>query len=288
MTLTAASHSYRQNFGPFAPEIYHSPFPYEYRGWTTERALDSLTELFETRLPPNRVAALIIEPQLGEGGFVPAPFDFLRELRRLTKQHGIVLILDEIQSGFGRTGKMFGFQHAGIEPDLVALAKSLAGGMPLSAVVGKAEIMDAPLAGALGGTYGGAPLACAAALAVLDVFREERLLERAESQGQQLHKGLGKLAERFPQIGDMRGLGPMLGLEFVRDRKSKEPDAKVALRLLERARAHGLLLLRSGPMKNVIRILAPLVTTEDEVARALTILEKALEEAVEGIEKSCQ
>src|SRR5262245_39452961 len=177
LAMTASNPGYQQNFGPRAGEVYHAPFPYEYRGWTTSRALDELNELFATRVSPEHVAAVIIERQLGEGGFVPAPADFLRGLRELTRRHGIALIVDEIQSGFGRTGRMFAYEHAGIEPDLVTLAKSLAAGLPLAGVVGTAEIMDAPAPGGLGGTYGGNPLACAAALAVLDVFQNDSLVE---------------------------------------------------------------------------------------------------------------
>src|SRR5262245_60765171 len=190
LSMTASSTGYQQNFGPRAGEVYHAPFPYEYRGWTTDRALEDLNELFVTRVAPEQIAAVIIEPQLGEGGFVPASSEFLRALRELTRKHGIVLIVDEIQSGFGRTGRMFAYEHAGIEPDLVTMAKSLAAGLPLAAVVGTTEIMDAPAPGGLGGTYGGNPLACAAALAVLDIFQHERIVERAAKIGDELRAGL--------------------------------------------------------------------------------------------------
>ncbi len=198
--MTASSAAYRQNFGPFASDVYHAPFPDAYRGWTTDRAIDGLERLFATEASPDRVAAIIIEPELGEGGFVPAPADFLRRLREIATRHGIVLVADEVQSGFGRTGKMFGYQHAGIEPDLVVLAKSLGGGAPLSAVVGHAAMMDAPLPGGLGGTYGGNPLSCAAALAVLDVFDRELIVDRAERLGHQLQAGLLKLQSRASRI----------------------------------------------------------------------------------------
>jgi 4-aminobutyrate aminotransferase/(S)-3-amino-2-methylpropionate transaminase len=218
------------------------------------------------------VAAVIIEPQLGEGGFVPAPAAFLRALRDLTRRHGIVLILDEIQSGFGRTGKLFGYEHAGIEPDLVTMAKGLAGGLPLAAVVGTAEMMDAPGPGGLGGTYGGNPLACAAALAVLDIFETENLVARAAALGDQLRAGLEALAARTPQIGDVRGLGAMLAMECVADRSTREPDAAFADRIVAGARDRGLLLLKCGTHKNVVRLLPPLVTTPDDAARAIAIL----------------
>jgi len=280
LTMTSSSPAYRQNFGPFAPDIHHAPFPDEYRGWTTDTALEALDELFDTRVVPDQVAAMLIEPQQGEGGFVPAPAAFLRRLRTLTERLGIVFIADEIQSGFGRTGKMFGYQHAAIEPDVIAMAKSLAAGMPLSAVVGKAAIMDAPLAGGLGGTYAGNPLACAAAIAVLDIFEAEALAERAVQLGAEIRTALVRLQARVPSIGDVRGLGCMLAMEFVKDRSTKEPDADVASRVVETARDHGLLLLKCGPHKNVVRLLPPLTATPEEIARGLEILDQAVHEAV--------
>lgn len=272
LTMTASSPSYRQNFGPFAPEVYHAPFPDEYHGWTTAKALAALEDLFATEVVPQQVAAVIVEPELGEGGFIPAPPEFLRRLRALTREHGIVLIVDEIQTGFGRTGKMFAYEHAGIDPDLVTMAKSLAGGLPLSAVVGRAEMMDAPLPGGLGGTYAGNPLACAAALAVLDLFEEEPLVEQGARLGAELREGLLRLQQRVPQIGDVRGLGCMLAIELVKDRATKEPDADLAHQTIERARAGGLLVLKCGPHKNVVRLLPPLVATSADLARALKIL----------------
>jgi 4-aminobutyrate aminotransferase/(S)-3-amino-2-methylpropionate transaminase len=282
MTLTTTGHAYRQNFGPFAPEVHHAPFPDEYRGWTSERALQALDQLFASQVAPDRVAAVVIEPQLGEGGFVPAPVPFLRELRRRTGEHGIVLVVDEIQSGFGRTGRMFAFEHYGIEPDLVTLAKSLGGGLPLSAVVGRAEMMDAPEPGGLGGTYAGNPLACAAALAVLDVFEDEGLVQRGEQLGRQLRRGLLRLQERFAPIGDVRGWGAMLALELVKDRAGREPDAGLTQRVVDGARERGLLLLKCGLAKNVIRVLVPLVATQEEIEQGLGILEAALESACLG------
>ena len=276
LAMTASNPGYQQNFGPRAGEVYHTPFPYEYRGWTTARALEELNELFATRVAPEHVAAVIIEPQLGEGGFVPAPADFLRGLRDLTRRHGIVLIVDEIQTGFGRTGRMFAYQHAGIEPDLVTIAKSLAAGVPLAAVVGTAEIMDAPAPGGLGGTYGGNPLACAAALAVLDVFKDEGLVDRGAKIGDELRAGLLKLQQRLPAIGDVRGLGAMLAIELVTDRASKAPNAALAQQVVERALEGGLILLKCGPHKNVVRLLPPLIATSDEIQRALQILEASI------------
>jgi len=279
LAMTASSAAYRQNFGPFASDVYHAPFPDTYRGWTTDRAIDALEQLFATEASPDRIAAIIVEPELGEGGFVPAPADFLQHLREIATRHGIVLVADEVQSGFGRTGKMFGYQHAGIEPDLVVLAKSLGGGLPLSAVVGKAAIMDAPLSGGLGGTYGGNPLACAAALAVLNVFEREQIVDRAERLGRQLREGLLRLQSRDAGIGDVRGLGCMLAIEFVEDRASKRPDAARAARVIDEARSRGLLLLKCGPHKNVVRFLPPLVASEADIARGLEILGAAIDAA---------
>jgi 4-aminobutyrate aminotransferase/(S)-3-amino-2-methylpropionate transaminase len=276
LTMTASNPGYRQNFGPFAADVYHAPFPYEYHGWTTARALAGLDELLSTRVSPDQVAAIIIEPELGEGGFVPAPPEFLRALRDLTRRHGIVLVADEIQSGFGRTGRMFAYEHAGVEPDLVAMAKSLGGGLPLAAVVGTAEIMDGPAPGGLGGTYGGNPLSCAAALAVLDVFESEGLVAKAARLGEQLRAGLVRLQQRVPAIGDIRGLGCMLAMELVTDRTTKEPDAALAQQVIDRARDRGLILLKCGPHKNVVRLLPPLVATSADVARALRVLEELM------------
>ena len=212
----------------------------------------------------------------GEGGFIPAPAAFLQRLRALTLRHGIVFVADEVQSGFGRTGKMFGYQHAGIEPDLIVMAKSLAAGLPLSAVVGKAAMMDAPLAGGLGGTYGGNPLACASALAVLDIFEAESLVARAAAIGDQIREALVRMQTRVPRIGDVRGLGAMLAIELVKDRGTKEPDADFAQHVIDEARVRGLLLLKCGPHKNVVRLLPPLTASSDEIAAALARLESAV------------
>jgi 4-aminobutyrate aminotransferase/(S)-3-amino-2-methylpropionate transaminase len=276
LTMTASSPGYRQNFGPFAADVYHAPFPDEYHGWTSERAIAALEELFSTEVMPEQVAAVVIEPELGEGGFIPAPRDFLQRLRAITQRYGIVLVADEVQSGFGRTGRMFGYQHAGIEPDLVVMAKSLAAGLPLSAVVGKSAIMDAPMAGGLGGTYGGNPLACAAALAVLDVFESEGLVARAAAIGDQMRGALLRLQARVPRIGDVRGLGAMLAMEFVTDPATREPDTDFAQRVIDKARDRGLLLLKCGPHKNVVRLLPPLTASDGEMASGLAMLEAAV------------
>ncbi len=275
-TLTGMSQPYKQNFGPFAPEIFHTPYPNEYRGVTSEMALAALHELLATQVAADRVAAIIIEPVQGDGGFLPAPAAFLQELRALTEKHGIVLILDEIQTGFGRTGKWFGFEHSGIKPDLVTVAKSLAGGLPLSGVVGRADIMDAPLPGGMGGTYGGNALSCAAALAVIDTYEEENLVARGDLLGERLRNGLLKLQARYPRIGDVRGIGFMVAMELVKDDAERSPDADLAQQLIDQARVGGLLVIKCGVYRNVMRFLAPLVTTEAQIDEALTILDGAL------------
>jgi 4-aminobutyrate aminotransferase/(S)-3-amino-2-methylpropionate transaminase len=280
VSLTGFAQPYRQNFGPFAPEIFHTPFPDSYRGVTSEMALAALDELFATEIAPDRVAAVLVEAVQGDGGFIPAPAEFLRGLREVTRKHGIVLVIDEIQTGFGRTGTMFAFQHAGIEPDLITVAKSLAGGFPLSGVVGRAEIMDAPTPGGLGGTYGGNAIACAAALAVLDAFEQDGLLVRGVKLGEQLRAGLVALQQKYPAIGDVRGLGLMLALEMVQDRKTKAPDADAAQRVMERARERGLLFIKCGVHRNVVRFLAPLVAEEADIRDALGILDDALKAAL--------
>ncbi|MEQ9724320.1 4-aminobutyrate--2-oxoglutarate transaminase [Pseudomonas sp. WHRI 8822A] len=276
VTLTGMSQPYKQNFGPFPAEIYHATYPNAYRGISSERALAELDELFATDVAPDRVAAIIIEPVQGDGGFLAAPKEFLQALRARCTEHGIVLILDEIQAGFGRTGRMFGFQHAGIQPDLVTVAKSLAGGMPLSGVVGRAAIMDAPTPGGLGGTYGGNAVACAAALAVLDLFAEQELLKQGEMLAAQLNQGLLALQRRYPRIGDVRGLGFMQAIEMVADDARQSPDAALAQKVIDEARNAGLLVIKCGIHRNVVRFLAPLVTTPAQLAEALQMLDEAL------------
>lgn len=275
LAMTASNAAYRQNFGPLPDGVYHAPYPDEYRGWSTARALDALRTLFATQVAPDQIAAVIVEPELGEGGFIPAPSEFLQQLRALTHEHGIVLIVDEVQSGFGRTGRMFAYQHAGIEPDVVTLAKSLGGGLPLSAVVGHADIMDAPLPGGLGGTYAGNPLACAAAHAVLDVFAQQPIVERAAALGAHLREGLLAIQSACPAIGDVRGLGCMLAFELVVDRSTRQPDAMLADRIVTNARERGVLLMKAGPFKNVVRLLPPLTATDEDIERGLRIIEAA-------------
>src|ERR1700736_1379057 len=278
LSLTGTVNPYKQNFGPYAAEVYQTPFPYAYRGWTTEAALAQLGELFASVVAPERVAAIIIEPVLGEGGFIPAPPDFLRQLRELTERYGILLIVDEIQTGFGRTGKFFAIEHSGVQPDLVTVAKSLAAGFPLSAVVGRAEVMDAPAPGGLGGTFAGNPVACAAGLAVMDVMRDERRPERAERIGSVIEERMRTWAAEHELVGDVRVLGAMAGMELVRDRKTKVPADTETARILAGARERGLLLLRSGMHHNVIRTLMPLTIPDDQLMEGLDILGAALAE----------
>ena len=236
MALTGKVVPYKLGFGPFPGEVYHLPYPIAYHGVTAEQSLAALQSLFRADLPPERVAAIILEPVQGEGGFYVAPPAFLRALRELCTQHGIVLILDEIQTAFGRTGRMFACEHAGIEPDLVAMAKGLSGGFPLAAVTGKAEIMDAPVPGGLGGTFGGSPVACAAAHAVLDIIEDEHLLVRAEKIGAQITGRLEDARTSVPgatsSIGDVRGFGSMIAVEFVDNGDADKPFPDLAKRVI--------------------------------------------------------
>jgi len=245
-----------------------------------DRCLDGLHHLLKAMTAPDETAAMILEPVLGEAGYIPAPVEFIRGVADRCRAHGILFVADEVQSGFGRTGEMFGYQHAGIEPDLVVMAKSLAAGLPLSAVVGKAAIMDAPLPGGLGGTYGGNPLACAAALAVLDVFEAEGLVARASAIGEHIRSALLRLQARVPRIGDVRGLGAMLAIELVTDPASKAPDADFAQRVIDHARDRGLLLLKCGPHKNVVRLLPPLTASLEEITAGLERLDAAVLDAL--------
>jgi 4-aminobutyrate aminotransferase/(S)-3-amino-2-methylpropionate transaminase len=280
MTLTSKTHPYKTGLGPFAPEVYRVPYASEYRGPTTEEALAALERAFTTLVSPDQVAALVIEPVLGEGGFVPAPTAFLQGIRRICDEHGIVLVVDEVQTGFGRTGKMFATEWYGIEPDLMTLAKSIAGGLPLSGVIGKAAIMDAPHDSAVGGTYVGNPVAQAAALAVLDAFEEDGLVERAAEIGERIRSRMRSWQEREPRIGDVRGLGAMLAIELVRDPETKEPAPELATRVVEEALRRGLLLLKAGVYGNCIRVLVPLVIADAQLDEALEVWEEALDAAL--------
>ena len=276
LTLTSKTLPYKAGLGPFAPEIYRVPYPNGYRGIGTADALAALERAFSTQVARETVAAIILEPVLGEGGFVVAPPEFLRGIREICDREGIVMIVDEVQTGYGRTGRMFAIEHAGVEPDLITVAKSIAAGLPLSGVLGKAAIMDAPRESAVGGTYVGNPVAQAAALAVLDVFEEEELVDRAERIGETIRGRMMGWQERHPRIGDVRGLGAMLALELVRDPATKEPAPELASRVAEEAAHRGLLLLKAGVHANCLRVLCPLVITDSELAEALDAWEEAL------------
>ena len=279
MALTGKVMPYKRGFGPFPAEVYHAEFPQPYRGVTTEHALSDLDRLFHGDIDPKSVAAIIIEPVQGEGGFNVAPFDFLHALRSICDEHGIVLIADEVQGGIARTGKMFSIQHAGVVPDIVAMAKGLGGGLPLSAVTGRATIMDAAHPGGLGGTYGGNPISIAAAHAVLDVIESEELCARAARVGQKMRSRLDALAKQLPGIGDVRGLGAMVAFELVKDPKTKEPDAETTAAVLAHAEKRGLILLSCGTAANVVRLLAPLTIPDEVLEEGLMILAAALQDA---------
>jgi 4-aminobutyrate aminotransferase / (S)-3-amino-2-methylpropionate transaminase / 5-aminovalerate transaminase len=277
LTLTSKTHPYKAGLGPFAPEVYHTAFPYEYRNVDSAAALAALEQKLLNQVAPENVAAIVIEPVLGEGGFVPAPAEFLHGVRRICDETGIVMVVDEVQTGFGRTGKFFAIEHSGVEPDLVVMAKSIAMGMPLSGVLGKQHIMDAAAPGAIGGTYVGNPVAQAAAMAVLDVIEDEGLVERSATIGEAIRARMLAWQERFGEIGDVRGLGSMLAIELVADRSTREPAPKLAAAVVQDALARGLMLITCGSYGNCIRVLVPLVVTDAELDEALGVWEEALE-----------
>ncbi|WP_323942151.1 4-aminobutyrate--2-oxoglutarate transaminase [Aeromonas caviae] len=276
MALTGKVVPYKTGFGPFPGEVYHLPFPADYLGVSEDDALAALDLCFSADIEPTRVAAIIIEPVQGEGGFYPASASFMQRLRQVCDQHGILLICDEIQTGFCRTGKTFATEYSGVEPDIMTLAKSLAGGFPLSAVVGKSEVMNAAKPGGLGGTYAGSPIACAAALAVLEVIEEERLNQKALAQGEQIKARLHQLATRFDCIGNIRGPGAMVAMELVKKGDAERPDPDLTKRLVAEAGKRGLVLLACGVRGNVIRFLAPLTAPAAIVDEGLDLLEQAL------------
>jgi len=287
MTLTSKTDPYKKGFAPFAPEVYRVPAPYPYRcpaskdcsGGCQGDCFGAVEKAFVSYVHPESVAAIIVEPVSGEGGFIPFPDFYLRKLRELCDEHGIVMIVDEVQTGFGRTGKMFAIEHSGVEPDLLITAKSLGGGLPIGGVTGKAEIMDAPHVGGLGTTYGGNPLACAAALAVLETFEQEDLLTRANVVGERIMTAMHDIQEKHPDfVGDVRGRGPMAAIELVEDAASRTPDKKRTGEVVEAALQEGLLLLTAGQYSNVIRTLAPLSIADDELEEGLTILARAFDQ----------
>jgi 4-aminobutyrate aminotransferase / (S)-3-amino-2-methylpropionate transaminase / 5-aminovalerate transaminase len=276
LSLTSKTKPYKRGLGPFAPEVYRVSYPNDYRGPDAKAALEGLERALHTQVSADQVAAIVLEPVQGESGFVVAPQEFLEGVRGFCDEHGILLVIDEVQTGFGRTGKMWGIENYRIEPDLMTVAKSIASGLPLSGVLGRAEIMDAPPDSAIGGTYVGNPVTQAAALAVLDVLAEEGVIEHAVSAGETIRTRMESWKDRFDQIGDVRGLGMMLAIELVRDRATKEPAPDLAAAVTAEACRNGLLLLLSGIYGNCIRVLAPLVIADAELDEALDAWEDAL------------
>jgi 4-aminobutyrate aminotransferase / (S)-3-amino-2-methylpropionate transaminase / 5-aminovalerate transaminase len=276
LTMTSRTHPYKKGLGPFAPEVYRAPFPNAYRGPDTKTALAALERMLTTHVSPESVAAIVFEPEQGEGGFVPAPASFVRGLRDLCDRYGIVLVADEVQTGFGRTGRMFAMEHFDVEPDLLVVAKSLAGGLPLSGVIGRAEIVNAAHDGAIGGTFIGNPVALAAALAVLDVFEAEELVARSVTIGAAIHARMLGWQRRWAKIGDVRGLGSMLAIELVSDPGERTPAPELATAVVDEALRRGLLLLKAGVHGNCIRVLCPLTIAAAELEEGLAAWEDAL------------
>lgn len=278
LALTGKVVPYKKGFGPFASDVYHIPFPMEYHGVTEDDSIKALNNLFKADIDPTRVAAIIIEPVQGEGGFYIASPSFLKKLRTICDEHGILLIADEVQSGFARTGKLFAIEHSGIKPDLITTAKSLAAGMPLSAVIGKTSIMDAVEPGGLGGTYAGNPVACAAGIAVMDLIDEEGILEKSVKLGKLLVSELNEIKKTYPHIGEIRGLGAMVAFELVENGDANKPSADLAKKLTAKALENGLVLLSCGVYGNVIRILVPITAEESIVKEGISIITKSLKE----------
>jgi 4-aminobutyrate aminotransferase/(S)-3-amino-2-methylpropionate transaminase len=281
MSMTSKVRPYKFGFGPYAPEVYRLPFPYEYRGhYAGPRATaGELDEFFRTQVAAEKVACVVLELVLGEGGFIVAPRPYVDALARACREHGILLVIDEVQTGFGRTGRLFASEHYDLEPDLITMAKSLGGGLPLSAVTGRAEIMDSAQVGGLGGTYAGNPVACAAALAAIDFIQSHRLPERAAEIGRIVEERFHLFLDRFPHVGDARGIGAMRALELVKDRATREPDKDRTDRVIRKAYETGLILVSAGTYGNVIRTLMPLVVTDGQLREGLDVLENALAQA---------
>ena len=277
MTLTSKYKAYKYGFGPFNPEVYRAPFPYAYR-WPTpdvaEECFRAFVNLAQSQLSPNQIAAVIFEPVLGEGGFVPMLPEFLKKVRAFCDEYKIVLIADEIQTGFGRTGTLFACEQLGVAPDLLITAKCLGGGLPISGVTGRAELMDAPIEGAIGGTFGGNPLACAAALAVFEIMERGEMLANANGLASPLQQRLATWKSKYEVIGDVRGLGPMQAIEFVKSRKTKEPHPEAAKALVRHAYEHGVICMTAGTYGNVVRFLMPLTISAEELSEGLDVLEK--------------
>lgn len=283
MSLTSKYGLFKKNFGPFAPEIYRLPVPNSYRtpeGMSEKQYMEysiaQLEHAMIAQVDPSAIAAILIEPVQGEAGFLPVPAPFLRRIRELCDEHGIVMIADEIQSGFGRTGKLFAIEHYDIAPDLITMAKSMGAGMPVSAVTGRAEIMDAAHPGGVGGTYGGSPVACAAAIETVKMISDPAFLERSVELGKKMEATLERWKSRYGIIGDVRGMGPMRLIEFVSNRNAKTPDPDITLQIIREAVSHGIILIRAGLYSNCIRLLPPLVITDAQLEEGLTVLEKAI------------
>ncbi|PAV30853.1 4-aminobutyrate--2-oxoglutarate transaminase [Virgibacillus profundi] len=289
MTLTGKVKPYKYEYGPFAPEVYHAPFPYNYRrpkSMTEEEytafLLKQVEDFFISEVDPSLVAAFVMEPVQGESGFIVPDKAFVKGVYELCKQHGILFIADEIQTGFGRTGKYFAMEHYGVEPDLITISKSMAAGLPISGVIGRKEIMDNARPGELGGTYCGSPLGCRAGLAVLEIMERENINERGEMIGQRVMEKFKEMYDRFDVIGDYRGLGAMCALEFVTDRESKEPAKELSNQILQEAHKRGVIALKAGVYDNVIRLLMPLVITDEQLEEGLNILEESMEAVLVG------
>ena len=274
--LTGKDTPYKEGFGPFPNEIFHSIFPYSYRNISTDESIKSMEQIFKDKVSPDEVAAIIIEPVLGEGGYIPCEKEFLEYLRKKSSDNGIVLIFDEVQTGFGRTGKMFAAEHFDIEPDIVTLAKGIAGGFPLAAVVGRSEIMDSPKESALGTTFGASPISCSAGLGVLEVIDNENLLENANNQASVMKSFLDKIQDESNHIGDVRGLGPMIGVEIVQNKENKLPAKDITNKILEESKKRGLLLVSCGLEGNVIRFMGPLTTPLSQVEEAMQIFSESI------------
>lgn len=277
MTLTYKAKPYKYGFAPFNAEVYRAPFPYPYRGVSPDEAYARFEQLVNTEIGPSQLAAVIFEPVLGEGGFLPAAPSFLKKLRAFCDRHGVVLIADEIQSGFGRTGTLFAMEQLGVKADLVTTAKGLGSGLPISAVVGRADVMDGPPEGGIGGTFGGNPVSCAAALATIALFEKGDILRRAQKLGETLQRALLSWKERFPLIGDVRGLGPMMAIELVKSPETREPHPEAVKALSKHCYERGVITLSAGSFGNVMRFLPPLVITDGQLAEALAIVEAGLQ-----------
>ena len=291
MSLTSKVHPYKDHFGPYAPEIHRMPFSYCYRcpwgkrypGCNIECAT-FLEDFFKRYVDPQTVAALIVEPVMGEGGFIMPPQEYYPILVAICRKHDVLVIADEVQTGFGRTGRMWASEHWGIEPDILVASKSIAAGLPLASVTGRAEIMDAPMEGSLGGTFGGNPLACAAALAVIETIEKQDLAGRAAKIGEKVRDRFEALWKRCPSVGNVRGVGAMRAIEFVKDRATKEPARELVNRVVRLCYERGLIVLGAGTYGNVIRTLMPLVITEDQLEEGLEVLEGAIVEAAQALQ----